>query len=84
MNETSSLLLATVVLALGGLGLYIYKNSDEDSNDNKNDGGYYDEDEIFSSNDDYKEDTEIYETKSKSRAGKTKRRKPATGSKRRY
>jgi len=86
MNETSSLLLATVVLALGGLGLYVYKNSDDDNNGNKNDGGSYDEDVIFDSNDDYIQDVDvdIDEKKSKVRSGKTKRRKNTTGSKRRY
>ena len=31
MNETISLLLATAFLAIGGLGLYIYKTSDDDN-----------------------------------------------------
>ena len=35
MNETMSLVLATTILAIGGLGLYMYKTSDEP--DYKND-----------------------------------------------
>jgi hypothetical protein len=81
MNETFSLILATSVLALGGLGLVFYKNSDDE--DNKK-GDNYDEDEIFGSNDDYIEEEEIYEVKPKVRSGKTKRNKKAGGTKRRY
>jgi len=99
MNDTMSVLLATTVLALGGLGLYMYKSSD----DNKKGGKYdddYDEDNLFGSgnlwgsneddeaehveNEDY--DEEVYEPKprSKPKASKTKRRKTGGGTKRRY
>ena len=33
MNETMSLLIATAILATGGVGLYMYKSSDDDSNE---------------------------------------------------
>ena len=77
MNDTVSLLLATIVLSVGGLGLYIYKSTDE--NDNKKGG--YNESEIFGTDDanakeDYnEEEDEIYETKVRSRSSKTKRNK---------
>jgi len=86
MNDTFSLLLATSVLALGGLGLYMYKVSDD-----KTGGSGYDEDEIFNNND--AEDDEniisddeiIYEPKPRTRgSGKTKKNRKGTGSKRRY
>jgi len=32
MNDSMSILLATTVLALGGLGLYMFKSSDETTN----------------------------------------------------
>lgn len=84
MNDTTSLLLATTILALGGLGLYMYKTSDDQT------GGYdeYNEDEIFSSNDDISDVNEEdydYEPKPKTRnSGKTKRNKKGSGTKRRY
>jgi len=60
MNETMSLLMATTILALGGLGLYMYKSGDsvdsgednknnEETRDDKKEEGY-NEDSIFSSN----------------------------------
>lgn len=49
MNETMSLLMATTILAFGGLGLYMYKSDDED--DNKKIGEEeYDENNLLSSN----------------------------------
>ena len=89
MRDTISLLLATSVLALGGLGLYFYK-----SNDSKR-GDRYDEDEIFGDSDnentnfnedeyDHDHDDEDYEKKNKKRSGKTKRTKKTSGTKRRY
>ena len=45
MNETMSLLLATAVLAVGGLGLYMYKNNDNQKGGDDSD--HYDEDELF-------------------------------------
>jgi hypothetical protein len=80
MNDAMSVLLATTVLALGGLGLYMYKSSD----DNQKGGKYeddYDEDNLFgsgslwgssnedehASEDDYEQDydEEIYESRTK-------------------
>jgi hypothetical protein len=84
MNDTASLLLATTILALGGLGLYMYKTSDDQN------GGYddYNEDEIFSNNDDIddiNEEEYEYEPKPKTRnGGKTKRSRKSSGTKRRY
>jgi len=67
MNDSMSILLATTVLALGGLGLYMYKSSNEDRNDNdeNNNDEQYNEENIFGSSSlfnwtrsDDKEDTE--------------------------
>ena len=89
MNETMSLLLVSAVLAAGGLGLYMYKSSD----DSQKGGDDYDEDTLFdmtsiwntNSEDDVdSEEPEIYEPKVKSRGGKTKRNKRSGGSKRKY
>ena len=89
MNDTMSLLLATTILALGGMGLYMYKSSDdnESSEEIQNGGDEYNEDSLFgwgSSNDD--EEREVFEPKVKSRATatKTKRNRRSVGSKRRY
>jgi hypothetical protein len=96
MNDTMSLLLATTILAVGGLGLFMYKNSD----DKESSAHDYNEDSLFGmgsfwgSNDDddsenkeedkQEDDVEIYEPKSRSRASKTKRNRKTIGSKRRY
>ena len=86
MNDTFTLLLATVVLSIGGLGLYIYKSTEENENDTKKGG--YNESEIFGTDaeqDDYnEEEDEVYETKVRSRSSKTKRNKKGLGTKRRY
>ena len=37
MNETMSLVLATAILAIGGVGFYMYKQSDDNDNDDKYD-----------------------------------------------
>lgn len=85
MNDTLSLLLATTVLTVGGLGLYFYKNTE----DNKTGGNGYNEDEIFGYNRESYDDEEIisepeiFEPKIRSRGGKTKRNKRNTGTKRR-
>jgi hypothetical protein len=87
MSETMSLLLATSVLALGGMGLYLFK-----SNDSKGGSANYDEDEIFKNekenDDDYDDELndneEDYEKKPRKRSGKTKRTKKSSGTKRRY
>jgi hypothetical protein len=48
MNDTLSVLLATTVLAVGGLGLYMYKSSDDNQKGGKYDDDY-DEDNLFGS-----------------------------------
>ena len=82
MNETISLLLATSVLALGGLGLFMYKSTDDKK------GGGYDENEIFGNQNDedgLSEEELDYEPKPRTRnGGKTKRSRKGTGTKRRY
>jgi hypothetical protein len=91
MNETMSLLLATTILAMGGFGLYMYKNPEEAQKG----GEEYNEDSLFgggsfwSSNkeEDVEEDLDFddYEPKPRTRANKTKRNKRSNGSsKRRY
>jgi hypothetical protein len=81
MNDAMSLLLATTVLALGGLGLYMYKSSDDNQKGGKYDDDY-DEDNLFgsgslwgsSNEDDEAEhvendyDEEIYEARAKSKS----------------
>jgi len=89
MKDTVSLLIATAILAAGGLGLYMYK-----SDDDKQEGGGYDEDSLFASsglfgsnseeNDLDSEEPEYYEPKVRARGGKTKRSKRNVGTKRRY
>ena len=46
MNETMSVVLATAILAIGGLGLYMYKQSDglDFGDDSKNDDDKSDDD----------------------------------------
>jgi hypothetical protein len=80
MNETLSLLIVTSVLAVSGLGLFLYKSTDENQS-----GGNYNEDEIFDSeksNNDNNDNNE--EVKVKSKVSKTKRNKKSFGTKRRY
>ena len=97
MYDTMSLLLATTILAVGGLGLFMYKNSDdkESSGDDYNEDSLFNMGSFWGSNDDdddgthkenekEEEDVEIYEPKSRSRASKTKRNRKTIGSKRRY
>ena len=45
MSDTGSILLATTILALGGLGLYAYKSFNDDTEDSK-----YNEDSLFGGN----------------------------------
>ena len=86
MNDTVTLLLATTILSIGGLGLYMYK-----SDESQKDGDEYNEDSLFgSSNDseehlDDEEEVVFYEPKVKARSStKTKRNRKSTGTKRRY
>lgn len=78
MNETMSLVLATAILAIGGLGLYMYKQPDNEFN-------YDDDDNSFGSDFDSDLESELddeyldnYESKAVQR-GKTKRSKPSGG-----
>jgi len=48
MNDAMSVLLATTVLALGGLGLYMYKSGDGNQKGGKYEDDY-DEDNLFGS-----------------------------------
>jgi hypothetical protein len=95
MNETMSLVLATTILAMGGLGLYMYKNSDESSfedYDENNENEYNDdlsvtEDDL--SQDDIDDEIEEYyddeydEPKPKARS-KTKRSKKSGGTRKKH
>jgi len=96
MNDISSLLMATSILAIGGLGLYMYKNADDNddddisynedtffANDNEDDNEEEDEVQPDYLEHDYEElEEEIYQPKSKTK-GKTKRNRKTTGTKRR-
>ena len=92
MNDTISLLLATTILALGGVGLYMYK-----SDDSQKGGDDYNEDTLFGSGNLWSEDEyeyadekpiddeyDSYEPPVRSRGGKTKRNRKSVGTKRRY
>ena len=92
MNDTMSLVLATAILAAGGLGLFMYKSSDDNQK-----GGDYDENKLFGSNSFWgsnneeeelnDEDDDYYEPKVTNRGqrgGKTKRSRKTGGTKRRY
>lgn len=99
MNETMSLLIATAILATGGVGLYMYKSSEnepsEDRESDEREKGTDDDDTGFfgkggffsSSSEDAEEDEEEhirYEPKPKARSVKTKRNRRSGGTKRRY
>jgi hypothetical protein len=90
MKETMSLVLATAILAVGGLGLYMYKQSDDFKDGELEDDKYND----FSSDSDsdlgsdldsqleeeYEEDFIDYEPKTNQKAkAKTKRSKTTGG-----
>lgn len=100
MNETISLLMATTILALGGLGLYMFKSSD---NENQKGGEEYNESNLFSSNfwgsdsndneiidqneldDSFLMDENEDNLKKRSKTkSQTKRQKRTSGTKRRY
>ena len=97
MNDTMGLLLATTILSIGGLGLYMYK-SDEGQKGGEEE---YNEDSLFGSGsfwgssneteepveveEEEEEESQFYEPKVKTRGGKTKRNNRKTsGTKRRY
>ena len=93
MNDSMSILLATTILALGGLGLYMYKSSDDTQ---KGGDEEYDEGSIFGGNfwgtsddkdDDEKleEDLDDEDFKPRKRNTKTQKNRKSTGtSRRRY
>ena len=90
MKETMSLILATAILALGGLGLYMYKQSDNFKDGDFEDDFSLDSDSELDSQfeDDldsqFEEDFVDYEPKTVKRA-KTKRSKTTGGTrKKRY
>ncbi len=92
MNDSMSILLATSILALGGLGLYMYKSSDDSQHEEYNEesmfGGNFwglsdDKHEDDESLDEYLEEMDDY--KPRKRNAKTQRNRKSTGSsKRRY
>lgn len=93
MNDSMSILLASTILALGGLGLYMYKSSDDTQKGGEDE---YNEDSIFGGNfwsspdDKNEEDENIDENfeddyKPRRKSAKTQRNKKTSGtSKRRY
>ena len=95
MNDSMSVLLAATLLGLGGLGLYMYKSSDQEDDYDYDDD--YNEDSIFSSNfwglnkgdevdedlDNEEVDDEEFEVKPRKRASKTHKNRKSTGSSRR-
>jgi len=90
MNDSMSILLATTILAFGGLGLYMYKssnNTDEEYEDNYNEEGLFGGNFWGSSNDndenldDYSEEEE--NIKPRKKPAKTQRNRKSTGTSRR-
>ena len=96
MNDSMSILLASTILALGGLGLYMYKSSNDNESEEPVDE-IYNESSIFGSNffgggdeneskSDESNDTdeEVIKTRKRNN-GKTYRNRKLTGaSRRRY
>ena len=81
MNETMSLLLATAILAAGGIGLFMFKSPDDKED-------YEDTEDVILDDledldyDDYEED---YKPRPKgANKNKTKRNRKSGGSRRRY
>lgn len=95
MNDSMSILLATTILALGGLGLYMYKSSDDNEKE-KNADEEYDEGSLFSGNfwgskeddddklDENYDDEEDFKPRKKNATKTQKNRKTTGSSKRRY
>ena len=82
MNETMSLLLATAILAAGGIGLFMFKSPDDKEDFNEEDIILDELEDLDEYNDDYEED---YKPKSKgANKNKTKRNRKSGGSRRRY
>jgi hypothetical protein len=98
MNDTMSLLLATGILAVGGLGLFMYKNTSDDKESDKENESLFDFDlrSYFGNSDEeenkeenteenYKEPyPEVFEQPKRSRGSKTKSSRKNIGTKRRY
>jgi hypothetical protein len=83
MNETMSLLLATAILAAGGIGLFMFKSPDDkEEYDDKEDIILDELEDLDEYNDDYEED---YKPRHKgANRNKTKRHRKLGGSRRRY
>ncbi len=79
MNETMSLLLATAILAAGGIGLFMLKTPDDEHLDDRDS-----EDILLDELEELEDlDNEIYKPKPRS-SNKTKRNRKTGGSRRRY
>ena len=80
-NNNNSLLVGLTILAVGGLGLFIYKSSNDTEDDDDDDGS-----DDSSSEEEEEEEEEEYKSPSKKQRAKTQRTtKGATkGTKRRY
>ena len=90
MNDSMSILLATTILAFGGLGLYMYKssnNADEEYEDNYNEEGLFGGNFWGSSNDNDENLDEYSEEeaniKPRRKPTKTQRNRKSTGTSRR-
>ena len=95
-----SLLIATAILATGGVGLYLYKSPENEGSDDReydekvdgdsDDTGFFGKGGFFSSSSEDAEEEEEeeqhirYEPKPKTRSVKTKRNRRSGGTKRRY
>lgn len=90
MNDSMSILLATTILTFGGLGLYMYKSSnniDEEYEDNYNEEGLFGGN-FWGSKDDNDENLdenseEEANIKPRRKSAKTQRNKKSTGTSRR-
>jgi hypothetical protein len=88
MKDTLSMFLAISVLAIGGTGLYMYRNKNDDSSED--DSSYQNERQLeneevyenqFNSDENYEEKPKTRRQKNKVN---TKKNKKTTGTKRRY
>jgi hypothetical protein len=83
MKDLFSAFLAISILTVGGLGLYMYNNSDDTSSDNDEP---YNQTKNYNENEDYND--EIFEetprVKKQKNKANTKRNKKTDGTKRRY
>lgn len=96
MNDSMSILLATTILAVGGLGLYMYKSSDDYKQNGDEDEDEYSKDSNFGGNfwglSDDKDDDEDEENidedlednyKPRRKNAKTQRNRKSSGTSRR-